>query len=303
MRSVLFSVLVSINMLFGASATLAQQSESVQAIMAKVARNQDQAQEIRSAFVYNQTLLLRFRQGDGKTCREELREFTVAPTSKGTHKTLTRFSGKYLKAGKLIDYTEPGYHYKSFDLDSDLMTGFADGFTNQENSRDGLATDLFPLTSQEQKKYVFTLKGREAYRKEEVYRVSFKPGKNDRHEEASWAGEVLVDVSDCQPVVITTRLAQGVPFYIKTLLGSNVQHVGFKVEYQKFDENLWFPVSYGGEFKLKVLFSYKRTMIIALRNSGFQRAEVTTSLTFEKPSATNDTSPNPESSAPPEPTP
>ena len=303
MRSVLFSVLVSINMLFGASATPAQQSESVQAIMAKVARNQDQAQEIRSAFVYNQTLLLRFRQGDGKTCREELREFTVAPTSKDTHKTLTRFLGKYLKAGKLIDYTEPGYHYKSFDLDSDLMTGFADGFTNQENSRDGLATDLFPLTSQEQKKYVFTLKGRESYRKEQVYRVSFKPGKNDRHEEASWAGEVLVDVSDCQPVVITTRLAQGVPFYIKTLLGSNVQHVGFKVEYQKFDENLWFPVSYGGEFKLKVLFSYKRTMIIALSNSGFQRAKVTTSLTFENPSATNGTSSNPESSPPPEPTP
>src|SRR5437867_7457070 len=128
MRSVLFLVLVSINVLFGASATPAQQSESVQAIMAKVARNQDQAQEIRSAFVYNQTLLLRFRQGDGKTCREELREFTVAPTSKDTHKTLTRFLGKYLKAGKLIDYTEPGYHYKSLDLDSDLMTGFADGF-------------------------------------------------------------------------------------------------------------------------------------------------------------------------------
>jgi len=84
MRSVIFLVLVSINVLFGASATPGQQSESVQAIMAKVAQNQDQAQEIRSAFVYNQTLLLRFKRGDGKTCREELREFTVAPTSKGT---------------------------------------------------------------------------------------------------------------------------------------------------------------------------------------------------------------------------
>src|SRR5437773_757580 len=195
MRSVIFLVLVSINVLFGASATPGQQSESVQAIMAKVARNQDQAQEIRSAFVYNQTLLLRFKRGDGKTCREELREFTVAPTSKGTHKTLTRFLGKYLKAGKLIEYTEPGYHYKSLDLDSDLMTGFADGFTNQENSRDGLAADVFLLTSAEQKKYVVTLEGREVYRAKHDYRVSFKPGKNDPHEEASGAGLVVVDVS------------------------------------------------------------------------------------------------------------
>lgn len=93
----------------------------------------------------------------------------MAPTSKGTHKTLTRFLGKYLKAGKLIEYTELGYHYKSLDLDSDLMTGFADGFTNQEDSRDGLAADLFPLTSQEQRKYVFTPKGRETYRERQVY--------------------------------------------------------------------------------------------------------------------------------------
>jgi len=70
--------------------------------MEKVADNQDRAQEMRSAFVYQQTLLLRFKRGDGKTCREELRDFTVAPTANGSHKTLKRFLGKYLKDRKLI---------------------------------------------------------------------------------------------------------------------------------------------------------------------------------------------------------
>ena len=60
MRSVLFLALVSINVLFGASATAAQQSESVQAIMAKVAQNQDQAQAIRSALERSSDTLLTF---------------------------------------------------------------------------------------------------------------------------------------------------------------------------------------------------------------------------------------------------
>lgn len=59
--------LISVAMLVGAFVTPGQQSESVQAIMAKVAQNQDRTQEMRSAFVYNQTLLLRFKRGNGKT--------------------------------------------------------------------------------------------------------------------------------------------------------------------------------------------------------------------------------------------
>ena len=90
-------------------------------------------------------------------------------------------------------------------------------------------------------------------------------------------------IADYQPVVVTTHLARGIPFWVKTLLGTDVTHLGFKVEYEKFEDNLWFPVEYGGEFKLKALFFYKRNMAIALHNHGFQRSSVTTVLTYDDP--------------------
>jgi hypothetical protein len=299
-RFISFPVVVCLSVLFCLLAVQAQYRESVEAIMEKVAQNQDRAQEMRSAFVYRQTLLLRFKRGDGKTCREELRDFTVAPSANGTHKTLNGFLGKYLKGKELIEYNEPGYHYKGLDLDSELMTSFADDLANDEGSRDGIAPDLFPLTSQEQKKYVYTLKGKEAYRGKDVYRISFKPNRKDLYDGPAWAGEVLVDAHEYQPALVTTRYAQGIPFWVKTLLGTNVKHLGFKVEYERFDKDLWFPVSYGGEFQVKAVFFYERTMAIALRNSGFQRAEVSTSLSFEEPFATGEAPSNPELSPPPE---
>lgn len=61
---------------------------------------------------------------------------------------------------------------------------------------------------------------------------------------------------------------------------------GFKVEYEKLDDKLWFPAEYGGEFKLKALFFYKRSMAIALHNHGFQRSTVSTVLTYSDPFST-----------------
>lgn len=260
----------------------AQQLPSAETIMASVAQNQDRAQEMRSAVVYNQNLFIRFKRGNGKICREELREFSVAPTTTGTRKNLTRFLGRYLKDGKLVEYTETGFHYKGFDLDADIITSLAADMADDKNSRDGLAADLFPLTSQEQKKYDFTLKARESYRGKEVFRISFKPARIESSDGTPWSGEALIDTQAFQPVSVTTRLAHGIPFWVKTLLGTDIKQLGFKVEYERFDEGLWFPVHYGGEFKVIGVFFYKRTMVIALQNSGFQRAQVTTSLSFEK---------------------
>jgi hypothetical protein len=202
----------------------------------------------------------------------------VAPTAKGMEKTLKHFQGKYLKDGKLIEYSEPGLHYKGFDLDADLITSMAEDMAGDKNSRDGIAAGLFPLTSEEQKKYVFQLKGRDTYRGREVFRIGFKPASNESSEGTPWAGEALVDVQGYQPVSITTRLAHGIPLWVKTLLGTDIKQLGFKVEYARFDEDLWFPVHYGGEFKVTGVFFYKRTMVVALDNHDFKRAEVTTSL-------------------------
>jgi hypothetical protein len=270
----------------------AQQAGPVESIMVKVARNQDRALELRSSFVYQQELLIRFKRSDGRLCREEIHEFTVTPSAKGIQKKLTGFRGKYLKDREYITYKDPGYRYKDLDLDGDLITDFADDFANDGGTRDGLAADLFPVTSQEQKKYVFALRGTDRLRDREVFRITFRPcsrvvnllnKEESEPEEGIWAGEILVDTADYQPVEVTTHLAKGIPFWVKTLLGANIAHLGFRVEYARFSHNLWFPVRYGGEFKLKAVFFYKRSMAIALENRGFQRVNVTTVLTYGEP--------------------
>jgi hypothetical protein len=139
------------------------------------------------------------------------------------------------------------------------------------------------MTSHKQNKYRFHLKGEEVYRGRPVYRISFEPSGKGWEEfgDAPWSGELLVDRAEHQPVVITTRLAKDLPLAVKVLLGTNVQRLGFKITYERFDEGVWFPVSYGGEFTLKVVFFYKRNIAVAVKNSDFQRTVVSTRLTFD----------------------
>jgi hypothetical protein len=267
----------------GSALAVAEQKEPVESIMARVAENQDRALELRSAYVYNQDVLIRFFRGNGKLAREEHREYTVTPGPKDTVKTLLNFRGKYEKGGHYIEYAEPGYEYKDLDIDGALMDSLADDLTHDKQSRDGIAVDLFPLTSKSQAGYLFTLEKKEEYRGREAFRVSFKPAlMDDDHvfDETPWAGLILVDAIDYQPVLVTTHLAKGLPLLVKTVLGTNLRGLGFKISYEKQDDGLWFPVNYGGEFELKAVFFYKRKMAIALRNSGFQHVRVDTNVTF-----------------------
>jgi hypothetical protein len=80
---------------------------------------------------------------------------------------------------------------------------------------------------------------------------------------------------------VTTYVAHGIPFIVKAALGTNVQQAGFKVTYRKFEPGLWFPVTYGGEFKVRALFLYVRRVGISMQNSGFQRARVESTVKFE----------------------
>ena len=268
-----------------------QASEPVESIMGRVAENQDRTLELRSAFVYNQDVLIRFFRGNGKLAREESREYAVTPGPKDTTKTLLNFRGKYEKGGRYIEYTKPGYEYKDLDIDGALMESLADDLTHDKGSRDGIAVDLFPLTSKSQAGYRFALEGKEEYRGREVFRISFKPAvMDDEHvfEETPWAGLILVDALEYQPVLVTTRLAKGLPFLVKTVLGTNLRGLGFKVSYERQDDGLWFPVNYGGEFEVKAVFFYKRKMAVALRNFGFRHVRVDTQVTFGDPSTSEE---------------
>jgi hypothetical protein len=48
--------------------------------------------------------------------------------------------------------------------------------------------------------------------------------------------------------------------------------------FQRFDKNVWFPISSGGELKLRVLFLYARTIAFSSTNSGFRKADVQSSV-------------------------
>ena len=99
-------------------------------------------------------------------------------------------------------------------------------------------------------------------------------------DEAGWKGEALIDVVESQPVLVNTNLAMKLPLFVKTLLGTNIKGLGFSVAYQKFEDGIWFPVSYGGEFEVRAVFFYKRTISVSLGNSDFRRTSVNSSVNY-----------------------
>ncbi len=258
------------------------QTPDVSDIMSRVARNQAKSQDLRKAYIYHQKQLLRLVRGNGKIAREEHREYSIMPEDRGVQKELTHFEGKYETHGKYIAYDHPGYEYKDVDIDGSLIDGLSNDLTGCKNSRDGISRDLFPLTYHEQLKYKFKLVKTETYRGRQVYRVAFEPDRSRRYEDDRpiWKGEALIDAEEYQPVVVTTNLALKIPGAVKVLLGTNIKGLGFSVSYQKFEDGLWFPVSYGGEFELRAVFFYKRNISISLVNSDFQRAEVTSHVAY-----------------------
>jgi hypothetical protein len=255
------------------------QAPSVDQIMARVAENQARAQDLRRAYIYNQKVVARFHRNNGKLAREEKLEYVVTPTPGGIDKKLAHFEGKYERNGQLISYDEPGKQNKNLDVDGDLIHEMVDDMTGDKEAKDGIGHDLFPLTADEQAKYIFTLEGKDIYRGHNVYRISFRPKPHE--EDADWKGEALIDVEECQPLLVSTRLAAHIPVAVKVLLGTDIKGLGFAVSYEKFDDGLWFPVSYGGEFHVRVVFFYSRNMSISMVNTGFTRAKVSSRIAYD----------------------
>jgi hypothetical protein len=171
------------------------------------------------------------------------------------------------------------------DIDADLIDGLSENLTNDKEARDGLAANLFPLTEKQQGQYQFHLKGSETFRGHPVYRVSFEPKAKEHLLDADdgagiWKGEALIDAAEFQPVSIQTSLAFKIPTAVKILLGTNIAGLGYAVSYEKFDDGVWFPVSYGGEFSVRGLFFYKRIMSVSLVNGDFRKQDVNSRILY-----------------------
>jgi hypothetical protein len=253
--------------------------------MSQVAAHQDQAEQLRAKYSYTQKVRIRAMRGNGKLSREEYCVYNVAPTENATKKELVQFKGRYEHKGQIVEYKKPGEQIpdQKIDIDAALVPDLRDGLVNDNESRDGLAKDLFPLTSTEERKYRYELEGEDVYKDRPVYRIRFRPKKEFKgfdDDQTVWAGEVLVDKMELQPISVTTRMAKGLPFLVRTALGTNIHELGFAVGYARFDKGVYFPVSYGGEFDLKAVFFYKRALTISLENTDFRRGEAESTITF-----------------------
>ena len=252
-------------------------------IMARVAVNQDLAERARTAFVYRQNVAIRLRDNHGKLVREEISDYQVTPHARHTRKELVHFSGHHLDHGSMVSYDQSGQENDGFrnEADSELAHEMRDELTDDDKSKDGIDSGLFPLTAKEQRKYRFALKGEDKFQGADVYRVFFEP--NHKVEDTCWKGDALISKADFQPLLVTTKLAQKIPLLVRTTLGTDLQGLGFSVQYQKFDDGVWFPVSYGTEFRIHVLFAvYSRHITISMVNSDFRRADVKSSVEFDR---------------------
>ena len=247
----------------------AQQPPPVEEILKKVAESQEQAQQAREKIVYTQYVHAKLLRTNGKVAREEKRTYTVTPSAKGFDRKLEKFEGWYESKGRTIPYGEPGFNYKGLDIDGDLINDLINDWTGNEGSRDGVDKDLFPLTAEHQRKYTFQSAG--------PYRLTFAPRARN---EAPWKGDIVVDPETLYPRSMNSTFAYNIPTAVKIIFGISLRQIGYGVNYAKAIDDLWFPVSAGTEFSIRVLFRYARTMTLSMTNSDFRRASAESKITF-----------------------
>jgi len=250
---------------------------TAQEIMKRVAANQDRAEEQRRAWIYQQKIHIDTRRTNGKLIRTETAVYEVTPGEKSSEKKLHSLDGRHFFKGAWVDFHgEPAALPDT--IDADLIKDFRDDLMN-DKSKDGLGSDLFPLTTEEQKKYEFELLGEQDVRGRRAWRIRFRPlDKSD----VSWAGEALIDEQEFQPINVFTKLSRRIPFAVRTLLGTDLPGIGFNVNYARFDDGVWFPTTFGTEFRMHIVFVLNRQISVSLENSGFRRASVDSKIDYEE---------------------
>jgi len=282
------------------SAAARAQQPTAADIMQRVAANQDRSEAARSHYVYVQHARTLSRKGKTTQC-QEVTDFRITPTDKGSQQQLLSLDGKLLYKGKYLHYT----HLQSQDakqkqnaatppdndlpaddddpMDLDLVENMRQNLV-ADSSKDGIGAGLFPLTSKVQADYTYTLVGRAPLDGRDCYHITFHPRDKD---DFGWKGDAWIDAKAFQPVLVHTTMARNIPFAVRTLLGTSVPGLGFTVTYapQPADtpDALWFPISFGTEFKLHVLFFLNRTIVLDVRNRDFEQTHVHSTLLTTAP--------------------
>ncbi len=259
-------------------------------IMARVAANQDRAEQARTHYVYLQHAHVLSRRGKTVMC-EERTESRITPTADGSHAELLKLQGRMFHKHVYVPYTTlehgksgSGDASEAINLDEDeLDRGLVEDLRadlTHDDSKDGFDRKLFPHTSKAQGEYLFDLAGRESINGRDVYHLTFYPKDKSAYD---WKGEAYIDAAEYQPVAVSTELARKVPFAVRTLLGTNVPGLGFAITYAPQPDGIWFPVSFGTEFKLRVLFFFSREIVIDARNTQFEKIHVSSRILEPEP--------------------
>jgi hypothetical protein len=244
-------------------------------IMKQVAVNQDRAQKDRESYIYSEHVRVMIRRSSGKLAREEASDLVVTPGPKDTTRKMQSVSGKYWKDGRYNSFTgEPIPETDS--LDGSLARSLREDLLD-DKSKDGMGKDLFPLTSDAQKDLRFELVDEEAAAGRPAYRIRFGP--INKHE-ITWAGEALIDKEELQPVWVYTRLSRRLPLFVRAALGTDVPGLGFNVQYRRVEKDVWFPVSFGTEFRIHAVFFINRNVSISMENKDFKKLSVDSRIQY-----------------------
>lgn len=280
--------------------------------MGRVALNQDRAETARTQFVYVQHARVQSRKGDTVMC-EEITDTRITPSPKGQTQTLLALSGHVRDGHRVIHYTalpkgpEPKHHdgdsndttdgkdvdidvgdketvldadaknspVTVSDTDIDLVESMRAHMTSDKDAKDGVRAGLFPLTSAQQKDMSFVLRGREMKNGRDTFHIQFRPGDKAEY---GWQGDAWIDTAAFEPVVVRTALSRRLPVGVRMLLGTNLPGLGFTAVYAPQQEGLWFPASFGTEFKIRVLFAFHREIVVSVENRSFERTHVSATV-------------------------
>ncbi len=255
-------------------------------IMTKAAANVEAAAAARRHYVYQQKVRSRLLRTDGKVARQETRFYDVVPGPESSEKKLVSLEGEVHKGKEIVRYTDPEFRSKGLDIDGEISEDLTNKLVDDAASRDGIPKNLFPLRAADLPYYKFRLVETKDYKGRLTHHIAFDPVKKPNCDDdchGQWKGDAWIDAAEYQPVHIATEWAVKIPLFVRAVFGSNLRQSGFAVTYQRLAENVWFPVSYGTEFRLDVLFGYKRVITLSLESLNFKRTSTDSSIEFHPP--------------------
>jgi hypothetical protein len=99
--------------------------------------------------------------------------------------------------------------------------------------------------------------------------------------------DAYIDTTAFQPVLVSTGLSRRVPFAVRTFLGTNLPGIGFTVTYAPQPDGVWFPSTFSTEFKIEVLFFFRREIILDAQNREFEKTHGDVKIVGEASSVEN----------------